>query len=218
MMATSMTTKIQRARGLTVVEVLLVIVSILVVVSVFFPTMQGSKHRAPSIQCTSNLKQVGLAFLIWANDHEAQFPQVSTNSAGSLAWADSPQVFRHFQAISSELVTPKVLVCPSDAKRKRADDFEKFANINISYFIALDADGSKPQRLLSGDRNVTGGTLSNGFLRTLTSNAEAGWTTELHNRNGNVGLSDGSVNQVTETGLQGQLQAGDLNVIRLAIP
>jgi len=40
----------------------------------------------------------------------------------------------------------------------------------------------------------------------------------LHNNEGNLGLSDGSVQQVTSTGLLKQLQAQDLPVIRLAIP
>ena len=120
--------------------------------------------------------------------------------------------------MSNELITPKILVCSQDNNRTAVPDFTKFSNANLSYFIALEADESKSQRLLSGDRNITGGTLSNGFLRTLTSNTLAGWTTDLHNKAGNVGLSDGSVTQTTEKSLQHQLQAGDLNTIRLAIP
>jgi prepilin-type processing-associated H-X9-DG protein len=72
--------------------------------------------------------------------------------------------------------------------------------------------------LLSGDRNITGGTLNNGFLRILKTNTLAGWTTEMHNRAGNIGLADGSVQQVTDRGLQQQLEASALPLIRLAIP
>ena len=218
MMATTMRIKPQRAGGLTVVEVLLVIATVVLVAAVLLPRLERSHPRSSRIGCTSNLKQVGLSFRLWSNDNNDQFPQVSTNSASSLAWANSPQVFRHFQSLSNELVTPKVLVCPLDKKRKQASDFVNFSNANLSYFVALDADESKPQRLLSGDRNITGGTLSNGFLRTVTSNTLAGWTTELHNRAGNVGLSDGSTTQTTEKSLQRQLELGDLPVIRLAIP
>lgn len=213
-----MTTQPQRARGLTVVEVLLVIVTIVLVAAVFLPMLARSRPRSSRIGCTGNLKQVGLAAHLWSIDHADQYPQASTNLEGSLAWANSTQVFRHFQAMSNELVSPKILVCPEDKSRKKASTFVNFSNGNLSYFIALDADASKSQRLLSGDRNITGGTLSDGFLRTLTSNTTAGWTTELHNRSGNVALSDFSVHQVTKTDLQRQLQAGDLNIIRLAIP
>ncbi len=214
-----MRTKMQRARGWTVVEVLLVIATAVLVAAVLLP-MLARTHRHPPhrVQCANNLKHAGLAFRLWANDHDDQFPQTSTSSNSSIAWANSPQVFRHFSVMSNELVTPKVLVCSFDSKRTKAADFTNFSNANLSYFVALEADESKPQRLLSGDRNLTGGTLSNGFLRTLTSNTLAGWTTELHNKAGNVGLSDGSVQQVTGMLLQRQLQAGDLTAIRLAIP
>ena len=216
-MATTMRAKPQRARGLTVVEVLLVIATVVLVAAVLLPMLAKPKG-SPRIPCVSNLKQVGLAFRLWSNDNNDQFPQVSTNVASSLAWANSPQVFRHFQAMSNELVTPKVLICPSDEKRTKASDFVNFSNANLSYFIALDADESKPQRLLSGDRNITGGTLSNGFLRILTSNTLAGWTTTLHNKSGNLGLSDGSTMQASEKYLHRQLELGDLPTVRLAIP
>jgi hypothetical protein len=212
-----MTTKSQRARGLTLMEVLLVIATVFLLAAVALPMMVKPKG-SPRIPCVNNLKQVGLASRLWANDNGDQFPQVSANPIGSLAWANSPQVFHHFLVMSNELVTPKILVCPFDSIRTKAVDFTSFSNANLSYFIALDADESKPQRLLSGDRNITGGTLSNGFLRTLASNTLAGWTTELHNKTGNIGLSDGSVQQVTEILLQRRLQDGDLPIIRLAIP
>ena len=112
----------------------------------------------------------------------------------------------------------KVLVCFSDTKRKPVPDFTKFSNANLSYFVGLDAREDNPQLVLSGDRNITGGTLSNGFLRWLTPQTEAGWTSEIHVNAGNVGLADGSVQQMTTATLRQQLAAQTSAVIRLAIP
>ena len=209
-----------RTNGLTLVEFLVVIVIIAMFASIILPGLARSKHRgnSPSRACAVNLKQIGLACRLWANDNGDEFPWVSTNAAGSRAFVNSPQVFLHFAAMSNELVTPKILVCPSDTNRTKADDFAHLSNANLSYFVALDADESKAQRLLSGDRNITGGTLSNGFLRVLTPQTDAGWTTALHNNAGNIGLSDGSVQQVIPATLRKQLQAQDLPVIRLAVP
>ena len=161
-----------------------------------------------------------MAFRLYSNDHEDRFPfAVSDELGGTLKFVNSPEVIRHFQSLSNELVTPKVLVCPNDPGRLRASDFlSPLANSNLSYFVGLDGEESKTNRFLSGDRNITGGTLSNGFLRVLPTNTAAGWTTELHTNYGNIGLSDGSVQQVTPTSLRRQLQAHDLPVIRLAIP
>jgi prepilin-type processing-associated H-X9-DG protein len=206
---------------LSLVEVMLVILTLFLLAAVFLPRMGSrSKPRSLRVSCTSNLKQVGLAYRLFSNDHGDQFPfAVSNELGGTLTFANSPQVFPHFEAISNEIVTPKVLACPADTARVRASDFLKsLANNNLSYFIGLGADESKPQRLLSGDRNITGGTLTNGFMRLLGSNSLAGWDRSMHNNAGNVGLADGSVQQVTPQSLQRQLQAQDLPVIRLAIP
>ena len=65
----------------------------------------------------------------------------------------------------------------------------------------------------------TGGVVSRGFLRLLNPITEAGWSPDLHKRAGNVGLSDGSVVQVTDQGLRQQWQASELPlIIRVAIP
>ena len=120
--------------------------------------------------------------------------------------------------MSNELVTPKVLACNSDTYRTRTGDFTKFSNANLSYFVGLDAREENPQLILTGDRNITGGTLSNGFLRLLPTNAAAGWTTQIHSNAGNIGLADGSVQQVIPATLQRQLQVQDLPAVRLAIP
>ena len=206
-------------RAFTLIEALVLVAMLAIVFSLIPCATPSAKARARRVSCINNLKQVGLAFNLYANDHGQQFPwTLPLTSTGTLEFADSPQVFKHFAAITNELITPKVLACPSDTQRIKATNFTRLSNTNLSYFIALDADESKPQRLLSGDRNITGGILSNSFLRLLPKNAAAGWTTELHNKVGNIGLADGSVQQVTPVGLRKQLQAQDRPVIRLAIP
>ncbi|HEY0548715.1 MAG TPA: hypothetical protein VGF13_03880, partial [Verrucomicrobiae bacterium] len=84
--------------------------------------------------------------------------------------------------------------------------------------VGFDADEGKPERILSGDRNITGGVFTNGFLRLLKANSLAGWTKELHEHGGNIGLSDGSASEMTVKQLQQQLRTNTLQTIRLAIP
>ena len=211
----------RRPSGFTLVEILVVTaILFLLLATVLLPGLTRTNKRSPRIGCTSNLKQVGLSFRLYANDRGDRFPfAVSNQFGGTLEFTNSPQVIRHFESMSNEMVTPKILVCPSDPGRKKATDFySPLANRNLSYFVGLDAHEDKPQLILSGDRNITGGTLNNGFLRLLPTNAAAGWTTELHNNAGNVGLADGSVQQLSPASLRKQLQAQDLPVIRLAVP
>jgi prepilin-type processing-associated H-X9-DG protein len=207
-------------RGLSLVEMAFVIATIFLVGVVLLARGNGCKLRAQRISCVTNLKQVGLAYRLYSNDHSNQFPfAVSNELGGTLGLTNSPQVFRHFEALSNELVTPKILVCMEDRTRVRATSFQApLSNKNISYFVGLDAKEDQPQSILSGDRNLTGGRLTNGFLRLIAPNDTLGWTKDLHNNAGNIGLGDGSVQQVTPGGLSRQVQAQPLPVIRLAIP
>lgn len=97
-------------------------------------------YRAQSIMCESNLKQIGLAFKLWALDHNDQFPfNVSTKAGGSReSCARGSDGFDqnatlHFRVLSKELWNPKVLACPADAAKRPASDFTALAAINVSY-------------------------------------------------------------------------------------
>ncbi len=91
-------------------------------------------------------------------------------------------------------------------------------NSKISYFVGLDATETRPASILAGDRNVTGGTGGNAGgspLQEWTDNGAnpATPTTgqfdqSLHNRQGNMGLGDGSVQQINnDTAFRKQIHA-----------
>jgi hypothetical protein len=75
-------------------------------------------ERAQSIRCVNHLKQLGLAVRVWANDNDDEFPPTTLS-------------------MTNELVTPKVLVCPSDESRTAALDWASYGPGNLSYeFLA----------------------------------------------------------------------------------
>ena len=138
-----MTTAQAHRRALTLTEVLVVIATAVILFAVVLPWLATSHPRRSSrINCTSHLKGIGLAFRMWSNDHNDEFPmRVSTNEGGSREFSSTTEVFRHFQALSNELNSPKLLVCPLDSERRCAQDFKTgLANRNLSYFLCLDAD------------------------------------------------------------------------------
>lgn len=215
-----MNISLRRRAGLTFVEVLVVVGIVVVLASLLLPTVghRSSKVRAMRILCVNNLKQLGLAARLWSNDHNDQFPFASTNADSSLRWTNSPEVFRHFQVMSNELVTPKILLCPAERTRTRAKDFASLANSNLSYFVGLDAHESDPQQILSGDRDLTGGVRRAGFLLTLTPRSPVGWSRDLHKEGGNIGLADGSVQQMTDANARRQIANLTNASFRLAFP
>jgi prepilin-type N-terminal cleavage/methylation domain-containing protein/prepilin-type processing-associated H-X9-DG protein len=106
-----------------------------------------------------------------------------------------------------------------------------FNNFKISYFIGVDANDAYPQMMLCGDRNIYGGapgatTLpatypNNGYGNGPNTAAVLGtnfqgnvvtpcWTDNMHQKNGNVLLCDGSVQQWSSAKLRDGLRnSGD---------
>jgi competence protein ComGC len=217
------TTTQAHQRALTLTEVLVVIVTAAILFAVMLPWLVENypRRRSARLNCTSNLKQIGLGFRMWSNDHDDKFPMlVSTNEGGSREFVLHGEVFRHFLVLSNELNSPKVLVCPRDDGRVRITNFGLLrSNTNISYFVGLDANEARPQMILSGDRNLTGGTLTDEGITHLRTNSLVGWTASIHNNFGNIGLADGSAQEATPAVLRQQLRRGGTNeFIRLAIP
>jgi hypothetical protein len=209
----------QRTTALTMVEVLVVIVVLAVFAAVLLPTL-AHRERLRRIPCVSNLKQIGLSYLIWAGDNGDKYPmRVSVTNGGTMELVATGNVAAVFEVMSNELYTPKLLICPEDTHRVWATNFSAgFDNSHISYFVGVDADQTSSQMLLSGDDNFAiGGVPVKSGLLLLATNTPVSWTAARHVRQGNIGLADGSVQQVITDGLQKVLQqTGATN--RLAIP
>lgn len=202
-----------RPAGFTLLELLCVIAILGILVALLLPAFAQAKARARRVACVSNLRQVGYGFHLFANDHRGRFPmRVPVWDGGSeefatnaLAIAGGLQVgFQHFQSLATELVTPKLLICPSD-NRGATNRFLELQNENVSYCINVGAEHGKATSILAGDRNlekVSVEVLADG----ATVNHRLRWTAEQHRRRGNLLFADGHVEErnggavtVTET-------------------
>lgn len=198
---------------------------LLILIGAFFVFVYPVIHSRPRVKgtpfnCISNLKQVGLAMRIYSNDHDEKFPWfVSTNQGGSMEWLPSNKAAPHFLALSNEISYPKILHCPTDTTKTRAAAFDRtFSDANISYFLGMFADETKPQTLLSGDRNLTLDKKQLYGTAVVEPDSNMGWTKAMHEGVGNLLFSDGSTSQATESVLATSLAKHTNIPIRLLFP
>ena len=206
-------------RGFSFVEIVIVIAILALLAALLLPALARAKSKAIRTNCVSNLRQVGTAFRLWADDNKERNPQqMPAANGGAMEAAAKGEVFRVFQCMSNEIFAPKILFCPADI-RQPAADFAALKNANISYFVGLDANESVPTMFITGDRNlvVNGVPARSGVVSVKTTDSVF-WTQEMHQGEGNVGLADGSCRAFTLPAFQNALRNTGTNVNRLAFP
>jgi prepilin-type N-terminal cleavage/methylation domain-containing protein/prepilin-type processing-associated H-X9-DG protein len=64
----------QTTRAFNLIELLVVIAVIAILAALLFPVLSAAKERAYRTGCLNNLKQLGVAILLYADDHGEQLP------------------------------------------------------------------------------------------------------------------------------------------------
>jgi prepilin-type N-terminal cleavage/methylation domain-containing protein len=190
-----------KRHGFTLVELIMVIAIIAILTGLLLPAISRAKARGQRIQCLSNLREVGIGFQMFANDHGHQYPpMVSQREGGTFEVAGTASALVHFIAISNDIVTPRILACPSDT-RPPAKDWKSIDRTNISYAIFLDATPNSSSAPLCADRNIFLGGAKVDVLQ-VDDPAAATWTSEIHAYAGNLLFGDSHVEQADNKHLQ----------------
>jgi hypothetical protein len=218
----------RKTSGLTGLESMVLVVGMFALLVFLLPAFARTKCKCIHTNCVSNLRQIGTAFRLWADDNDGYYPMHFVGNPNypqlipATSWLGQTQdyadAYVYFKAMSNELSTPKLVACPGDT-RTVATSFACLLNSNVSYFAGLDAMEKVPDMLLAGDRNVMvrGMTVSPGFI-SITNTNGVGWSKKIHNESGDVTLADGSAQKFSSPQLQQHLLKTGTNVNRLVFP
>ncbi len=129
-----------------------------VIAAMLLPALAKNKHTQRPTDCQRNLREIGLAFKVWALDHNDQYPfNVSTNSGGTRELcAVGPDGFdqnaiAHFRLISNELSNASFLVCPKDPRKHPAQNFSELGELTVTYRLrtGTNINSDNPQEVLA---------------------------------------------------------------------
>jgi len=122
----------QASHGFTLLEALVVITILVVLAALVLPLMSRAAMSANSVKCTSNLRQIGTAMLLYATDNAGVLPASTHSARVAESWIY--EIADYLDDVD------QVRVCPADpAKRKKRIIEQKGTSYALNDLVFDDA-------------------------------------------------------------------------------
>jgi len=105
-------------KGFTLIELLVVIAIIAILAAILFPVFARAREKARQASCQSNLKQIGLALQMYAQDYDEVLPRLYTVTPGvSSGYFHVPELLHPY------INNAQIWMCPSEGSNYQSFDY-----------------------------------------------------------------------------------------------
>ncbi len=100
--------------GFTLIELLVVIAIIAILASMLLPALSKAKAKSQGTVCVSNMKQIGLAYKFYSDDHDGKLVEFGRNGASSATdWIPNNPSYTYWPDIlRTYLLNRSIIRCP----------------------------------------------------------------------------------------------------------
>jgi len=156
----------RRRSAFTLIELLVVIAIIAILAAILFPVFAKAREQARKTSCLSNMKQLGLGFLMYAQDFDERLPGVHFGNGVGQSWPwvvwagsyDWTGVFTH--AVQPYIKSRQIFQCPSATEVDRWSGTNGLSYCYNEYMYNTGQNWSK----LASVANAPGGVASVSML------------------------------------------------------
>ncbi|MGI5818342.1 MAG: DUF1559 domain-containing protein [Armatimonadota bacterium] len=96
-------------RGFTLIELLVVIAIIAILAAILFPVFARARDKARQASCQSNMKQIGLAAMMYAQDYDEVMPAFYHYWQGN----SSTRYIGYYDCFAPYTMNEQIYICPS---------------------------------------------------------------------------------------------------------